>query len=287
MIGKQEYSKINHLLTKKLDEHRVLIAVHRGSAGGNIIENTIPAYKVALQQGGDILEVDVSNSTDGVLYTFHDGQEKRLLRQSDNIKTMNSEFIDRLTYFNGNSHETSRRVERLDDVLAFFRGDVLINLDRGWDIYPELLAAVDRHDMLPQILLKGPVVREQLDFLNGYPCKYMFMPIVRTLEEIEIVLSYEQINLVGMELIADTETHPLFQDELIEKLHRMNLFVWANAINLDDDHVLFARLDDDTSLLQHPDAGWGKLFDKNIDVIQTDWPSLLANYRDQRQRTMT
>lgn len=287
MIGKQEYSKINHLLTKKLDEHRVLIAVHRGSAGGNIIENTIPAYKVALQQGGDILEVDVSNSTDGVLYTFHDGQEKRLLRQSDNIKTMNSEFIDRLPYFNGNSHETSRRVERLDDVLAFFRGDVLINLDRGWDIYPELLAAVDRHDMLPQILLKGPVVREQLDFLNGYPRKYMFMPIVRTLEEIEIVLSYEQINLVGMELIADTETHPLFQDELIEKLHRMNLFVWANAINLDDDHVLFARLDDDTSLLERPDAGWGKLFDKNIDVIQTDWPSLLANYRDQRQRTTT
>ena len=110
----------------------------------------------------------------------------------------------------------------------------------------------------------------------------MFMPIVYSLEEIETLLSYKDLNLVGMELIADSESHPLFQDEVIERYTRLNLFVWANGITLDDKTVLFARLDDDQSVVQNPDAGWGKLIEKKIDVIQTDWPSLLASYRNNK-----
>ncbi|MGG3309927.1 glycerophosphodiester phosphodiesterase family protein [Paenibacillus lautus] len=285
MIGKYEYGEINHLLQRKLDAHGVLIAVHRGSSGGNIIENTIPAYKVALKQGGDMLEVDVVKSTDGKLYTFHDGQERKLLHRTENIKTMSSQEIESLTYFNSIYHQTSYKVETLKDVLSYFKGDTLINIDRGWDIWPEVLELLDQSDMTDQILLKGPVTEEHLQFLNDYPTKYMFMPIVHTMEQIDTVLQYPHINLVGMELIADTEAHPLFQDEVIERLHNLNLFVWANAINLDDVTMLFARLDDDTSLMQSPDHGWGRLIDKKIDVIQTDWPALLSAYRTKKWKS--
>ena len=40
MVGKKEYAQINELLNARLDAKKVLIAVHRGAWGGNIIEGT-------------------------------------------------------------------------------------------------------------------------------------------------------------------------------------------------------------------------------------------------------
>ena len=44
-------------------EH-ILIVAHRGVAGGNIPCNTIASYELALKQGADMLEVDVTKSAD-------------------------------------------------------------------------------------------------------------------------------------------------------------------------------------------------------------------------------
>lgn len=43
MVGKKEYAQINELLNARLDAKKVLIAVHRGAWGGNIIEGTVPS----------------------------------------------------------------------------------------------------------------------------------------------------------------------------------------------------------------------------------------------------
>ena len=96
MVGKKEYAEINQLLNKRLDEKKILIAVHRGTWGGNIIENTNLAYEQSLAMGADMFECDLSNSTDGELYCFHDGGESRILHEEDNIKTMSSEKIESL-----------------------------------------------------------------------------------------------------------------------------------------------------------------------------------------------
>lgn len=281
MFGKAVYSDINRLFNQRFNDRGVLIAVHRGSPGGNIIENTIPAYKAALQQGGDLLEVDVAKSIDGVLYMFHDGAEPRLLGESDNITTMDSSRIDRLSCFNNLFNRTNTRLERLEQVLSYFKGDTLINIDRAWDFWPELFEALDKQDMMKQIILKGPVTKETLEMFNQHGIKYMFMPIILSIEQIDMVLSYSNINLIGMELIVSSETDPLFQNELIDRLHDLNLFVWANAITLDDETKLFGGLDDDISIIQSPELGWGKLLEKKIDIIQTDWPAILSAHRDQ------
>jgi glycerophosphoryl diester phosphodiesterase len=282
VIGKEEYSQINALLNQKLDKYGVLIAVHRGSSGGNIIENTLPAMKAAIQRKGDIVEIDVSKSTDGVFYVFHDGAEMRLLDESVNIKSMDSGKIESLRYINGIGEKTKYKVERLVDVLSYIKGNVLVNLDRSWDYWPDLLPVLDKEDMLNQILLKSPVKDKVLKVLNEHENKYMYMPIIHTEEDIDRVLEYQNINVVGMELIADSMSHPLYKDEIILELINRNLFVWANAINLNDEIHLFAEFDDNTSIIECPDKGWGELIEKQIGVIQTDWPDLLAEYRNQK-----
>ena len=117
-----------------------------------------------------MLEIDVVQSTDGVLYIFHDGAEKRLLKQPENIKTMDSAIIESFTYINSNYKKINYKVERLEDVLADSRGDALINIDRAWDIWPSCRNVGSIRDAY-QIILKGPVVKEQLDYLDRYPTK--------------------------------------------------------------------------------------------------------------------
>ena len=55
-------------------KERILLAAHRGVAGGNIPCNTIAAFEIALRQGTDIMELDVQRSADGNLYVFHEGK---------------------------------------------------------------------------------------------------------------------------------------------------------------------------------------------------------------------
>ena len=61
---------MNFDLKEKAKENRIIIA-HRGVAGGNIPCNTTAAYEIALKQGADMIEVDVSCSADVKIFLFH------------------------------------------------------------------------------------------------------------------------------------------------------------------------------------------------------------------------
>ena len=99
MFGRECYSEINELLNKTFEKKKVLIAAHRGAWGGNIIENTIPSFLLAREMGADMFECDVSKSTDGILYAFHDGFETRLLGINKNIEKLSASEIDNAAFF--------------------------------------------------------------------------------------------------------------------------------------------------------------------------------------------
>ena len=215
MIGKECYAEINSTLDALLAEKKVLVAVHRGAWGGNIVENTIPSCRLCREMGGDIFECDVASSTDGVLYAFHDGTERRNLNRSDNIKTMSSQEVDSLVYNNCIYEPSGVHVERFEDIVRYFCHGEIFNIDRAWDILPQLTAALDKYPhALRQAIIKTHVVPEQLQFLNDYPTKYMYMPIVYNMDEVRQVLSYPTLNVVGMEIITDSKDSDIFQDEM-------------------------------------------------------------------------
>ena len=90
-LGQARFAHINANLSDKLSQKKCLIAVHRGSWGGNITQNTIGAYKAAFQMGADMVESDVNSTTDGVLYSFHDGHEPDVFGVDKCIKQMSSQ----------------------------------------------------------------------------------------------------------------------------------------------------------------------------------------------------
>jgi glycerophosphoryl diester phosphodiesterase len=220
-----------------------------------------------------------------MIYIFHDVTEKRLLGEDRNIKTMDSNKIESLYYRNNNGQVINFKVEKLEDVLNTFKGDILINLDRSWEFWDTLLPFLDQYQMKEQILLKSPVQKEWLDILDAHPEKYPFIPIIKHLSDIQIIEAYENINMVGMEIIAENQESPFFQEETIKKIKEKDLFIWINAIRLDDETILYAEFDDDASIMKGPDYGWQVLVDKGADMIQTDWPSLLYNFREKFKLT--
>ena len=284
MFRNDRYAENNGLLNRAFSEKNALVAVHRGAWGGNIIENTIPAYEIALSMGADMFECDLSRSTDGTIYIFHDGGEFRMFGEHRNIKTMDSARIDKLVYLNSIGQPSGVRVARFRNELSHFAGTgKLFNVDRAWDILPHMAEEMRAFpEIIRQAVVKTPVRDEYLDFFSDCPDKFMYMPIAYTMDEVLKVFSRSDINLVGVEVIAGTPEDELIQEKNIRFIRDQGLYVWVNSIvlSIKPSHVLCGGLDDDKAMLGDPDASWGELFRRGVNVVQTDWPVQLKAYRD-------
>lgn len=283
-FGQRRYADENELLDAKFAERGVLICAHRGSWHGNVVQNTTIAFKAALMQGADILETDATASVDGEVFALHDGYEERMFGWRHSALDMSADQIAGFLPTNALGEPSSHRVQRLEEVLAYLCHEELLNIDRTWRAKGLVLDILDRHPhMRRQAILKAPLAhRAVFDQLAEHPIKYMAMPICRSLADVDEALSYRDLNVVGVEMIAPTPQDELFSDEAIAYVHGKGLFCWANALTLTDVFpraALYGGLDDDTSIWHGPEAGWGRLIDKGIDVIQTDWPALLRDFR--------
>ena len=168
-----------------------------------------------------MFELDVSRSTDGTLYCFHDTTEDMNLRVHPNIEQFSDRVIGELQQYNSIWEPSGCGVQRLEDVLASFSNGELYNVDRSWGKLQETFALLKKYPhTLQQALLKAPAKEELLDQYENEPTKFMFMPIIKKPADIDLVLSYENINLVGFELIAKSEDDSLWQDALIHELHK-------------------------------------------------------------------
>ena len=261
--------------------NQVLIAAHRGSAAGNIVQNTVGAFRTAQAQGADILELDVSMTTDGVLVVYHDGGERTSFGIEQNIQTLSYGAVQKLRYFNSIGARTRQGVQTLDYVLGELKGDVLINVDRGWEHWTAIVDTVERHDMADQIILKSPSDDRILRELQSLAPDYMYMPICRSIPDITRALQYD-LNTVAIEVVFASRDEDIVLAENLKRVADMGLLLWVNAIQLNEVDILCDTFDDVTSILDDPNEGWGRLVDMGFQMIQTDFPRLLRDYLESR-----
>ncbi|HFR3465625.1 TPA: glycerophosphodiester phosphodiesterase family protein, partial [Streptococcus suis] len=256
-----------NLLQKYREERGVLIAVHRGTNGGNVIQNTTKAYLNAIRHKGDMVEVDVVRSIDGEFFAFHDGQEKLVFDMNIDLRLLPSEEIKGLPCFNSLAEPVDQRLETIEEVLANLEGKSLINIDRSWFYWDTFLDKLKTYKSLNQVLLKAPAKRELLEQLRDSELDVMFMPIVKTVEELELVLNFGGINLVAVELIFEDLDSELISPATMQRLRNKGILTWVNALRLNDTIVLAARIDDEVALFDNG-YSWIKLVELGFDIIQ-------------------
>ena len=74
---------------------KVEITAHRGD-NTQAPENTMPAFKAAVENGADWIELDVTQTKDGVLVIFHDSDLMRMTGKPDKIWDMSYEELSQI-----------------------------------------------------------------------------------------------------------------------------------------------------------------------------------------------
>ncbi|GAV98041.1 glycerophosphoryl diester phosphodiesterase [Corynebacterium glutamicum] len=276
-----KFPEENSLLIEKLKAPLPMIVVHRGAKSASIAENTSKAIHTANLLGADIVETDVIRSTDGKYFLFHDGTEEQHFGLNRNIRELSSAEISKLSYsWHSAPDKKFYGVEPLESLKNF--PNTIFNIDRSWDYWPHLFEELETFDMTQQLLLKSQVGQEELNALVKSKVKFPYLAIVKTMAEVNAVMAYPEINTVGFELLAHKDDDEFADKATIMRLKEMGYLIQLNALNLINRENLYLGWDDEESLLSSPQSGWGKLIDQGADIVQTDWPSLLRDFRTSR-----
>lgn len=258
------------------------LAAHRGVCGANIPCNSIAAYKIALTQGADVVEIDVSKSKDGEYFVFHPWMEPQFLK-SNYLWELTAEEIKNLRLLNQDGVPTSYSVPTLEEVLLLLKDKVYINVDKFWTDVEGITKIIRKCGVEKQVIVKTHLDEEYLSKVEKYAPDLMFVPLVWHKDEITENLLKRNINLIGTEVLFDKDTDPCISKGYVESMHKKGLLVWANSIIYNEAEVISGGHSDDYSLHTDPNGGWGWLIDQNVDFIQTDWLLMLKNYVDSRK----
>lgn len=259
-----------------------LVASHRGISGGNIPCNTKAAFNISLQEGTDIVELDVARSKDGKLFVFHPGMEKRHLDVDCSLKDMTAAEIEKLRFVNQDRVPTSYGISYLEDILMFLKDKAYINVDKFWTDIEGITQMIRHVGVEKQVIVKTPASLEHIENVKKFAPDLPYMAVIKNKDEISDYIRDYGINYVGVEAIFSSDNDEIVSDEYIEKLHKNGMFIFGNAIVYNEQRNISAGHTDDVALNGNPDLGWGWFVDKKFDVIQTDWCMLVKEYLKNR-----
>ncbi|QDV54667.1 glycerophosphodiester phosphodiesterase family protein [Rosistilla oblonga] len=139
-------------------EDRVQITAHRGGATHSP-ENTMAAFRRAIDDGADWVEIDVQESSDGVVVVAHDSDLKKVAGNPVKIWNATAEelrSIDIGGYFSADY--TSERMPTLEEVLALCKDTVGVNIELKYYGHTDRLEQrvvdlVERFEMEDQIVI--------------------------------------------------------------------------------------------------------------------------------------
>ncbi len=264
-------------------KEKTLVCAHRGVSGADIPCNTMSAFRAALEQGADVIELDVSKSRDGVFYVFHPGMESAHLGVPVHLSKLSSKVIKRLHFLNQDNVPTVCKINTLEEVLTFLKGKCYINIDKFWIDIPGISEVIRKTGVEKQVIVKTDTKEKYLKQVAEYAPDFMFMPIVSCEDNITDELVKQGVNCIGAEVLFKTESEPVCSKEYIESMHEKGRIVWVNSIVYNHRAVLSAGHTDNIAVTGEKDRGWGWLIDRGFDIIQTDWCLMLKNYIEERK----
>jgi len=139
---------------------RTRVIAHRGFSGA-APENTVAAVRAAIEIHADMVEIDVTLTSDGHIVVIHDETLDRTTNGSGEVfryTLAELQELDAGSWFNPTF--AGERIPTLDDVLTEVDGRILLNLeikseavDRG--IVAKVASAIQREGMIDQVVVSS------------------------------------------------------------------------------------------------------------------------------------
>lgn len=258
-----------------LPEH-ILVVAHRGD-WKNEPENSLAAIKNCIDMGVDMVEIDLHMTKDSVLILLHDETLDRTTNGKGSPLNYSLEEIKKLYLKDSKGNLTGHKIPTLEEVFTLCKDKIMINIDKGYDYFKDVVELMNKFDMMKQCVIKSSVPYKQIELHYGNLLEtVVYMPVIN-LNDINVQTDISQYwgsekpKLV--ELIFNDETK--FDNEVISELQEQGIRLFVNSLWAD----LCAGHHDEIAINRNmPDESWGWLLEHGVTVIQTDYPFELIKY---------
>ena len=134
-----------------------IIIGHRGNPT-QAPENSLSSYRIAYENGADVIETDVYLSTDDRIVVMHDGDISRTTTGTGNIETMSLEKLKSFSLWGENDTYKNKfpdeKIPTLDEIFEFIKGKDLklfIEIKTSKAIAAKINALAEEYGVLDQI----------------------------------------------------------------------------------------------------------------------------------------
>lgn len=133
---------------------QTLISAHRGGPTPGLPENAIPTMDALLAAHPAIMEVDVGQSADGVLFLLHDDRLDRTTTGTGEAAAQDWATLSQLKLKDNWGWVTPYAIPRLSDALVWAKGRTVLQIDlkRSAD-YAKVAAAIREAEMASSVIL--------------------------------------------------------------------------------------------------------------------------------------
>ncbi len=252
----------------------VYVAAHRGD-WVNYPENSLAAIQSIIDMGGDIVEIDVQRSEDGVLVLMHDKSVDRTTSGSGKVEDLSYNELQKLQLKDSKGNLTDHKIPTLEEALLLAKGKVMLNLDKAEYYFDEVVELLERTGTLNLAIMKGYFPYEvTMERYSKYFDKIMYMPKSRLNHDgaEELVTEFmEKWPPVAFELRYDNDQNPL--PKRVKEIIGTRSLIWYNTLVGHND------IHDDKTAITDLELGYGYLIDTlGARIIQTDSPEYLLRY---------
>jgi len=204
---------------------KIINWAHRG-ASGHATENTLLAFRMAVQMGADGIECDIRETRDGQLVIFHDATLQRMANQSRAIERCVLAKLKQIAIGQGTSllgH--TERIPTLSQLFKNVESPCLLNLEIKKVTPERLLDEVYRHHAQKRVLLSsfdGAVLSQIRSLDSKIAIGYLLDGTMTT----AIVKEAREMNARSLHLNVKQITQ-----SVIERVHGEGFQIYAYTVN--------------------------------------------------------
>lgn len=252
---------------------KVWVIAHRGD-WRNAPENSVQAIKNCISMGVDMVEIDVQLTKDGKAVLMHDSTIDRTTTGKGRVGDWTLDSLKNLFLKDGLGIATSHRIPTLEEALLTCKGHILVNIDKGFELFPICYAIAKSTGTLDQIVLKANKSYEEIKEKLGKGFEEVsFMPIINMNSSNAKVLLDNHLR--NYKPIAVEFTINKGQEDILKRfqeLRQQGINIWVNSLWPKQN----AGHDDERAVTDPSIYDW--FLENHVNMIQTDRPALLIKY---------
>lgn len=257
------------------DNMHIMVATHRGS-WKQAPENSLLAIQQCIDNGVEILELDVRLTRDEQLVLMHDKTLGRTATGSGEIKYLSLSYLKQQYLKDKDGKVTDQRIPTLEEALMLAKGKVLVMLDKSEYLMPWIEKVLEKTGTARQvILLEFNDYQKTLDTYGAILDDVIYIPGVhQSNKDIPgYIRDFEQSRYNPSCFAFWIKKEPSVVIPYITQVQQSGDRIWINTVDADQcaGHT-------DAVSLQQPDNGWGWAVNKGANIILTDYADKLIPY---------